>query len=32
MELIKAAKKPYGQVELEMVSAIEKLIKAVKTK
>ncbi len=32
MELIKAAKKPYGQVELEMVPAIEKLIKAVKTK
>ncbi len=30
MKLIEAAKKPYGQAELEMVSAIEKLIKAVK--
>ena len=30
MKLIEAAKKPYGQVELEMVTAIEKLIKAVK--
>ncbi len=30
MKLINEAKKPYGQAELEMVSAIEKLIKAVK--
>ncbi len=30
LQLIEAAKKPYGQVELEMVPAIEKLIKAVK--
>ncbi len=32
MELIKAAEKPCGQVELEMVPSIEKLIKAVKIK
>ncbi len=32
MELINAAKKPYGQVELEMIPSIEKLINAVKTK
>jgi hexosaminidase len=31
MELIKAAEKPYGQVELEMVPSIERLIKEVKT-
>lgn len=32
MQLIAAAKKHYGQVQLEMVSAIEKLIKAVQVK
>ena len=32
MELINAANKPYGQVELEMVPSIEKLIKAVRIK